>query len=85
MTLFIMLKKCSNACALRCVRKDFNQATQEAYWLSKRYRVASYVLDAEQVRNIFSDQVDKLHDWCLKNFDGEIALSLPLNFKKFLR
>lgn len=79
-----MLKKCTNACTLRYAGKDLENATQYAYKLSKRYKVASYVLDSEQVRHIFANQADKLHDWNLNQSNDEIALSLPLNFKKFL-
>lgn len=84
MPLFIMLKKCTNACTLRFAGDDFEKATQNAYRLSKELRIASYVLDADQVRNIFADQIKTLNEQQPDKLKGEIALRLPLNFKKFL-
>ena len=84
MLLFIMLKKCTNACTLQYAGDDLENATYNAYNLSKRFRVASYILNQEQVENIFSAQMDKIHDWIQEKCVGELALSLPLNFKKYL-
>lgn len=82
MPLFIMLKKCTNACTLRYAGDDLAKATERAFRLSKQLRVTSYVLNVQQVDNMFADQKDKLHGWHLRD---EITLFLPHNFKKFLR
>lgn len=84
-SLFIMLKKCSNACTLRYAGTDFNAATHEAYQISNRMRIATYVLNFEQVKTIFGQyQNNELHEWMQSGFKSELALELPLNFKKHL-
>ena len=85
MPLFIMLKTCTNACTLKYVGDDLAEATRQAFRLSKSFRVAAYVLNSQQVVNMFADQKDKLREWVEGHVRGEITLFLPLNFKKFLR
>ena len=86
MPLFIMLKKCANTCTLRYAGEDLDKATEWAFKLSKNFRVTSYVLNGQQVVNMFVDQKDKLREWAdEEHWQGEITLFLPTNFKKFLR